>query len=128
MKEKFKVWDKEEKKWFEPVYEAYNGNLKDIFIGLNGDLFLRTIENGVTVMAHESTFKNRYIAVWYTGLKDKNNKGSEIYEKDVVYLAGYGNYVVELPFIELYEAMAENDIGVKIGNVLENPELIKESK
>ena len=59
----------------------------------------------------------------YTGLKD--SRGVEIYESDVVYLAGFGNYVCEfLTFIDLYEAMAEGDIGEILGNVHENPELI----
>ena len=57
-----------------------------------------------------------------TGLKDKH--GKLIFEGDIVYLAGYGDYDVEFPFIELYEAAAENDIGEIIGNIYENPELI----
>ena len=57
----------------------------------------------------------------FTGLQDSN--GDELYEKDMVYLAGYGNYVCEFPFITLYEAADEGDIGEKLGNVLENPEL-----
>lgn len=61
----------------------------------------------------------------YAGLKDKNNKVKEIYEGDIVYLAGHGNYIVEFPFTELYEAMVELDIGAIIGNRFQNPELAK---
>jgi uncharacterized phage protein (TIGR01671 family) len=61
----------------------------------------------------------------FTGLTDKN--GKEIYEGDVVYLSGYGNYQVEFPFIQLYEAGWENDIGEVIGNIYENPDLLTKS-
>ena len=62
-----------------------------------------------------------YEAHQYTELKDIN--GVEIYEGDVVYIAGYGNYKAVFPFIELYEAQSENDIGAILGNIYENPEL-----
>jgi len=60
--------------------------------------------------------------IQYTGLKDKN--GVEIYEEDIIYLAGYGKHQVMFPFIELYESYAENDIGEILGNIYSNPELL----
>ena len=58
----------------------------------------------------------------FTSLTDKN--GVKIFEGDVVYLAGYGDYTVEYPFIELFEAFFEGDIGSIKGNIHDNPELL----
>lgn len=75
------------------------------------------------------------ILMQYTGLKDKN--GVEIYEGDICHVDGLGNCEVgvcglygtvfksngyEHPVID---SIAENDSFEVIGNIYENPELLK---
>lgn len=59
-----------------------------------------------------------------TGVNDRN--GKEIWFGDFYYVAGYG--VLHLnnnaDIITLFEAIAENDLGMYKGNIYENPELI----
>jgi len=103
---KFRAWDDKEGKMWNPV------------VGHDGVLMTGTgLGTWVTYPAYEDPLMQ------YTGLKDKN--GKEIYEGDVVYVAGYGDYNVEFPFIELYEAIFEGDIGEIKGNIYENPELLE---
>jgi len=71
-----------------------------------------------------SEFFEDIVVMQFTGLCD--SKGVEIYEGDVVYLAGHGNYVAEFPFIELYEAGFEDDIGEIKGNIHQHPDLLEE--
>ena len=69
------------------------------------------------------------IYLQYTGLKDIN--GREIYEGDVVYICGLGNYLVRdirADYDTLLNAKMENDLGEIIGNIYRNPELLKEEE
>lgn len=81
---------------------------------------------GGSVDCKRSDGVDEQIYCQFTSLRDIN--GVDIYEGDIVYLAGYGDYIAEFPFIELYEAATENDIGKIIGNIYQNPELLEDKK
>lgn len=105
---KFKVWDQ------------FDGEIdpSDVFLSYDGKVYERYYVDSKPVYGENINL----IVRMYTGYKDCN--GVEIYEDDVVYIYGYGHYRVEFPFIELYEAKMENDIGSSLGNIYENPDLL----
>lgn len=137
MRVNYRVWDKENNKWFKPTYETYKGNLEELLLTANGDLVLRTID-GIT---HESSFPNRFEKVVFTGLLILKN-GIEVAEKDIVHIVGVipgvemndvgivkfidGSWMVEKidgsNGWDLFQEGVEVEV---IGNVFENPELLK---
>lgn len=144
---KFRVWDKEEQKWYVPTYKAYKKELHDIDINLDGSLSIRTFdESGKYVTIHESMFEGRYELLQSTGLFDKN--GKEIYESEIVdvstvggrfYLRGIvkkvkgGFYIEELtrsnvtPLTDFYFKGYTNTLEIKIiGNIYQDKDLLEE--
>jgi YopX protein. len=59
----------------------------------------------------------------FAGSTDDN--GNDIYEGDIMLIEDYGKYIVEFPYIPLYGGSYQKNTGEIIGNIYENPELIK---
>jgi len=123
---KFRAWDKVNECW-----------LVDIFVYNDGSVWSCEDIDGYNLLHEEFSID----IIQYTGLKDKNNNGDkELYENDIVYIAGTGNCIVSIcPILGVsfrsiedgnsveaaHDVLMECDLGELIGSVYENPELLK---
>jgi uncharacterized phage protein (TIGR01671 family) len=144
---KFRAWDLENKRMFEVSYIGFKtsgkidnvmgfGNEKD-----NEERIKRGGSLSITANGQSFTYGTLQLGLinfelmQYTGLKDKN--GKEIYEGDILkskqFVARnlfHNNLgIVDLPLQEQWiEISTELEKDQVIGNIFENPELLKEKK
>lgn len=134
MKEtKFRIWDTVENKWYEPIYNDSRGELHELLIIPHSG---RLVRRNYSTLEDESLFPGRYIKHEFTGLVDKN--GKEIFEGDIVDIGfesapvHFGQYICSEDHGQ--KTMMTGWIGgdfplnsraIIIGNIFENPELLK---
>ena len=145
---KFRIWDKKFKKWLTSgdggthcnsnwAIDPFTGKIID-YVECN-DSYLPSPEREFYYESSKIICESPFVKQQYTGLKDKN--GVEIYEGDIVIDCFYNEKITQITFDigcfwldsnhlgqdlerELYDSSPET-IEI-IGNIFENPELLKQ--
>ena len=78
----YRIFDKENNKYFSPVFDLPNGNLQHLMLNPDGYLIMREPFG----IVHEGTFPDRFIVEMFTGLTDKNEV--KIFEGDKIKISG----------------------------------------
>lgn len=126
----FRLWDKNENKFFKPTYKAYAGELEEVNLSMTGRLGMRTMGG----YEDESCFEGRFIKNFSTGFSDKNNV--EIFIGDIVKHLNRKYEVIHFStgaYLGRTKNIGELDITISwtfpdcevIGNIFENKELLE---
>ena len=126
---KFRGWDKEKERMMPVTLMEFN----QWWVSC---MPISDTESNVLEYGERNSFRNedtdRHVLMQYTGLKDKN--GTEIYEGDIVrcwggeQCQGYHEFDEEITVNDMtYDAyyVGQWDGCLVIGNIYENPELLK---
>lgn len=117
---KFRAWDKKNK-WMGLLTSI------DMWLAIDGRLYEEPNKRYDTPHTEITRSRDHYELIQFMGLKDGN--GKEIYEGDIVQNPGGYNYEIEFvdgSFIPAFDAKPYWHEQFKvIGNIYENPELLK---
>ena len=79
MIQEYRVWDEHIKDFFEPTFRAYEGELEELHLSMNGQLGLRGMNN----FTHcEGMYPGRFFVQWFTGKFDMEK--NKIFEGDIL--------------------------------------------
>ena len=111
--------------WNPKTKQMFYSNFYDCLIHIN-DRGVLNVHEYKEYGTHEETIP--LILMQYTGFKDKNNK--EIYTGDIILNKGFRNEIEAIESLRYfywanYEGIYNEDYIQDIGNIYENPELLK---